>query len=108
VRYRRYKPTKAEVRAAMEVYKPLEGNMPEEINNPEIYKPGRCWWTYKGRKLDVPQHTCAAPATLYIIKPTTDNHKSDGPAFCQMWLCDRHKKEIEKKGFNAKNNNTGN
>jgi hypothetical protein len=104
LRYRPNKPSRREVRAALELYKPHNfdgGNMPQipAVENEELYKPRVCWWTYKGRKLEVDQHICGLPATLYNVSKSGDNC-SHGSAV-SMYLCDKHAKALKSKGYDA-------
>lgn len=79
------------------------------MNEPEVYKENRCWYTFNGRKFDTPQHTCGLPATLYRIMKNVEGGrlyalketKGITYLYASVFLCDKHKKAIESKGYTA-------
>lgn len=95
----RFKPTRREIRAAIDLYKPLEGGFMAIDETKAVYTVNRCWWTFKGRKFDVPQHTCNAPATAYTVTKNASN-TTQGIA-CTMYLCDTHREKLKGIGYSA-------
>jgi len=97
-RYRRYKPTRQEVRAALDLYKPYheEGAIMSKaaIGNQELYKPGICWWTIKGnRQTDAVTHIHGIPATLRTVEKYGYQ--------VNMYLCDKHAKRMIDNGYSV-------
>ena len=109
-RYRPNKPSRREVRAAIEFYAPHnwwdvtdEGAMPENVPpdyTSELYKRGVCWWTFKGRKFDTSQHICGLTATLReVVRITQLSLGETSKLSVSMWLCDKHAGRLKSQGF---------
>ena len=91
------KPSRKEIKAAIEWYQPIDWRIQpmDQMEKLMVHAHGACWYMYPKRG----EHVCGNRECAYYSVVSNRSNVLPGGPKVNMWLCERHKKYVEKQGY---------